>query len=603
MDTGNGDSLVLSDTDHTVETSSFALSPYEYSSTLTLIWPQPSRLHWHNFRRFELLYNKVRYTSLPNYLSTRIPLESGLKIEAWREALVTYNDAQLVDFLEFGWPIDYTAPVPPTPTFLNHEKNPEFQLHIQNFFETELRHGAILGPFSHPPFQPWTQISPIMTRPKKDSAARRIVIDLSFPHNRSVNTGITKGWFQGAPFSFALPTIADLVKQVKEAGKGCYIWSADLARAYRQLRVCPLSVPLLGLKFKDQYYLDLAPSFGCRISAMACARTTAAVSWLLKKKGYKVLRYIDDFAAAEKTYTRAQDSYKAFMELTEKLGLTLSKEKCIPPTKSLTWLGYTINTETLTLTLPNAKIQEAIELCQFWLTKRIASRKEVASLFGSLSHIATCVPPAARFLARILQTLRQTPFEGFHPLPEYINKDIIWFIKFAQLLNGVVLIPPTQPITWVIECDSSLSGAGAFSDTHFYAEKYTNNYISQGKPIHQLEALNIVHALKYLLPDNPSNYKIILNTDNTASQCILNSGMGKDPILAACSRQLWLLAAQANTDIQVLHKPGQQLVLADALSRSHSSEYHKEKASSMCRSKGLRRIRIEHDINILDPDL
>ena len=155
----------------------------------------------------------------------------------------------------------------------------------------------------------------------------------------------------------------------------------------------------------------------------------------------------------------------------------------------------------------------------------------------------------------------------------------------------------------MIECDSSLTGAGAFSDTHFYAEKYTTQYVNHVKPIHQLEALNIVHALKHLLPDNPSNYKLILNTDNTASQCILNSGMGKDPILAACSRQLWLLAAQANTDVQVLHKPGKQLVLADALSKSHSSSYHKEKASGMCKSKGLKRVRIEHGINILDPDL
>ena len=179
----------------------------------------------------------------------------------------------------------------------------------------------------------------------------------------------------------------------------------------------------------------------------------------------------------------------------------------------------------------------------------------------------------------------------------------MWFIKFAHILNGVVLIPPPQLLTWVIECDSSLTGAGAFSHTHFYAEKYTTQYTAQVKTIHQLEALNIIHALKHLLPENPSNYKIILNTDNTASQCILNSGTGKDPILAACSRQLWLLAAQANTDVQVLHKPGQQLVLADALSRLHSSRIHKQRASVMCKSKGLTQITVEHGITILDPDL
>ena len=69
----------------------------------------------------------------------------------------------------------------------------------------------------------------MLTRPKKQSVKRRVVVNLSFPAGRSVNDGITRGWYQGVPFRYILPTISDLLRLVIEAGKGAYIWSADLA--------------------------------------------------------------------------------------------------------------------------------------------------------------------------------------------------------------------------------------------------------------------------------------------------------------------------------------------------------------------------------------
>ena len=39
----------------------------------------------------------------------------------------------------------------------------------------------MLGPFDYPPFTPWCQINPILTRPKKDSTSRRVIMDLSWP--------------------------------------------------------------------------------------------------------------------------------------------------------------------------------------------------------------------------------------------------------------------------------------------------------------------------------------------------------------------------------------------------------------------------------------
>ena len=63
---------------------------------------------------YKVIYDKVRQTGLPNFMDARVPVPSGVNIAAWRECLLEYPDVSLVDHLEFGWPLDYTAAGPPT---------------------------------------------------------------------------------------------------------------------------------------------------------------------------------------------------------------------------------------------------------------------------------------------------------------------------------------------------------------------------------------------------------------------------------------------------------------------------------------------------------
>ena len=344
--------------------------------------------------------------------------------------------------------------------------------------------------------------------------------------------------------------------------------------------------------------MDLAPPFGCRMSALACSRTTAAVVWILKKKGVWSRCYLDDFVGAERDLEIANEYFELVQEVTSELGLDLAKEKCTAPAKVVTWLGYTVDTVNMTVSIPSKKIEETLELCGEWLEKKEASRKELRSLFGRLKHVSSCIPPANRFLSRILDALRNTPFVGSHSLPEDIHKDISWFMQSARALNGVFLIPPPELEHWRIECDSSLVGGGAWSPTHFFTEVYEDSYVEQAEGILHLEVLNVIQALSCLLPKNPNAFKIILITDNEPTQVVLSKGRGRDKVLNACSRQLWLLAAVNGTCVEVVHLSGKKLELADALSRP-LTEHLRVKAKRMCTELGLKRIRIKHSWNVI----
>ena len=45
---------------------------------------------------------------------------------------------------------------------------------------------------------------------------------------------------------------------------GCYLYSRDMARAYRQLRSDPLDWPLTGLTWNSKYYFDMSVPFVIR---------------------------------------------------------------------------------------------------------------------------------------------------------------------------------------------------------------------------------------------------------------------------------------------------------------------------------------------------
>ena len=82
-------------------------------------WPVSVNHAFETNREFIKIYNAVQEIGLPNYLKARCPVSSGLLIPAWRMMLADFPDTQLVDFLQFGLPLDYTSSVIPTPTLIN----------------------------------------------------------------------------------------------------------------------------------------------------------------------------------------------------------------------------------------------------------------------------------------------------------------------------------------------------------------------------------------------------------------------------------------------------------------------------------------------------
>ena len=133
---------------------------------------------------------------------------------------------------------------------------------VEAYLKEEMAFGAIVGPFSDPPFKEF-HISPFMTREKPGGEHRRVIMDLSFPHGMAVNMNISKDSYLGTEFILTLPSIDHITNKIKQLGKGSLIYKVDISRAFRHIKIDPRDYFLLGLKHEN-YYLDTCLLFRYR---------------------------------------------------------------------------------------------------------------------------------------------------------------------------------------------------------------------------------------------------------------------------------------------------------------------------------------------------
>jgi hypothetical protein len=155
-----------------------------------------------------------KYTGIPNFLSKIAPVASHINIKLFGELLQGFHDTQILDLIQYGFPLDLEkSSFIPNLAVTNHGSAAQFPAAVDNYFSEETSFGAMLGPFSDPPFRD-LHCSPLMTAPK-DGNKRRIIVDLSFVSGQThaVNTTVSKTHYVGTQFSLKLPTV-DSICQV-----------------------------------------------------------------------------------------------------------------------------------------------------------------------------------------------------------------------------------------------------------------------------------------------------------------------------------------------------------------------------------------------------
>ena len=157
--------------------------------------------------------------------------------------------------------------------------------------------------------------------------------------------------------------------------------------------------------------------------------------------------------------------------------------------------------------------------------------------------------------------------QKIHLTPEF-QKDIAWFLTFLQSFNGISYLKKNAvDSVQSLYLDACLTGMGGVWRDRVYATPIHNIMGLDLKIVH-LEMLNLVIALR-MWASNWCHYSITVYCDNSGVVFVVKTGKTKDPFLALCVRNIWLLTAHYDIDLNIVHIPGCHNTIPDTLS-SHS---------------------------------
>ena len=540
----------------------------------------------------------------PNFRGARIPLQhTRLNIPRWRHHLIGYDEPEICQFLEFGFPIGLSSDPPPVlvSTLRNHGSSTQYYPFMDEFLSTGLERCEVAGLFKAPPFTE-VHVSPLMTAVKKPDS-RRAVYDATFG-DMSLNNNTPADMYLGQPFTYAYPRIEDFKRFVLKSGRGSFLWKRDLSRYYLQIPLCPTDYPLVCFVWRSLLFFFVALMFGLRHSGLQGQKVTTAVTWTHRRLGldtswekmFQSLNYSDDIGGCEDSLEMATDSFNALGVLLVDLGLVESKSKAHPPSTSMPYLGIQFDTIAMRMSIPPEKVAEVRAEIASWVKKTTACKKSLQQLLGKLFWVSRCVKFSRAFMSQLLSQLKEMSYLPDHKkvkLSPECKQDILWWARYLRRFNGIEMMYPEDPLDLTLEqlletsalvnCgDAQMMGGGAYFGNEYWSRPFPRWLQDPSVFIH-LKEFYVVLVSAWLWGESWTGKLVYIFCDNDSVIEVLDKEKPKDPrMLELLKEFLYIVCTRKFTP--VFKKIGTKAnEVADFISRRHDPEA----TASFFKSKGL----------------
>ena len=444
-----------------------------------------------------------------------------------------------------------------------HDKPEEVQKKLQK----EIALGRIAGPFVEPPFQDGFIISPIGVVPKGDTDQFRLIQNLSFPENCSINDGIM-GEFKTVNYA----SIDDAISKLKINGSGAFMSKTDIDSAFRLIPVNPEDYPILGIKFNNRYYYDRCLPMGCSSSCHIFERFSTDVEWIATNKfGIEsIIHYLDDFLiVGPANSNQCQTDLKHFLGMCERIGVPIKAEKTVQPSTVITFLGIELDSVSRVARLPQAKLNKIQRSIEVLMRKTTVSLKDVQSVIGLLNFACQVITPGRPFLRRLIALTMgiQNPRRPI-TLDQEARLDLSAWLLFIKHFNGTSMflhdrwIQSTK-LHFYTDSSGAIGFAAVFGN-HWFNGAWDESWTERDISIKEMFPVVIaLEAWGHLI----KNHCICFHIDNLAVVNILNKQSAKDPVMMILVRRFVLASMKFNILFKAIHISTHLNVSCDALSR------------------------------------
>jgi hypothetical protein len=526
---------------------------------------------------------------------TGLSVNTPLRAAAWHRHLSTFMDSdwahRLVHDIIHGVDIGYRGRRTMRITSPNFTEGGAEQQAVSTDIANEVALGRIAGPYDSSPF-PYFRCSPIKTVAKKGSTVKyRVIHHLSYPHGRSVNSS-TADW------PCPLARFAQAVDIVRRLGQGCFMAKADVKAAYRTIAVRPADWPLLGMYWQGRYYFHRTLPFGLRSSCHLWERYATAAEWIVTNVFgvADIIHYVDDFFLAAATEEACQHSLGQTKRAFDELGVPDAPDKTEGPTTRLTFLGVQIDSEAMTVSLDQPRLETIRLLLREWAGRDACSLRQLQSTIGTLAWAAQVVRHGRTFLQHLRdlatahQNTRRPHDTTAIAVTEDVRDDLAWWERYMAQWNGISLLwdedwlsdsSPLQPHT-----DACVEGYGAVCGTHWFHGTWTAEHQqlarddSMDRDSMPWKELFAIVAAASTWGAQWARRRVTFFTDCMPVVQALSKGASRTRRIMQLIRILHFTAAQHHFIYRVHHIPGVENTIADELSRVHDVS----QLSTRCRS-------------------
>lgn len=246
--------------------------------------------------------------------------------------------------------------------------------------------------------------------------------------------------------------------------------------------------------------------------------------------GVRLVVYLDDILIMNQSKQGVLTDCKCAINVLESLGFDVNYEKSVlVPSSVMEYLGFTVNTIDMTLSLPKQKIQKIKELSRQVIQSNHVSIRFLSELIGNLTASIQAI-----FLAslhyRHLQSeknmvLRQGGgYNTIVTLSDQAIKEVNWWVNQVEVWNRKSLINPNPAV--IIQSDASKKGWGAVCEKMCIGGIWLSG--ESQNHINVLELLAVTYAVKAFLKEK-SDLQVLVQTDNKTAMTYINK-MGGNPI-------------------------------------------------------------------------
>ena len=142
------------------------------------------------------------------------------------------------------------------------------------------------------------------------------------------------------------------------------------------------------------------------------------------------------------------------------LFLALRLPQDCPPSTLVVFLGILFSAIHMTLSIPQAKLDELLQIIKTVTVASTISHRRLQSILGLMSFVTACVCPGRIFMSALLNGFCSLSQHGFLTICDDIRANQQWWLCFLVKFNGVSIIPSPVYQPDVLITDACLIGAG-----------------------------------------------------------------------------------------------------------------------------------------------